>query len=702
MREGLCVQMNWYRDAEMELADVASAIQSQRPLRMERLEALATGLVSSLKHNDELIVEALSSPASSPLITNLINVGILGSKVGIGLGYYGKELERLALAGLVHDIGLFAVPQSLVTKAGRLTHDERVLIEQHPELGYQVIHRTGEQYRWLAQLTRQAHERCNGHGYPNRLKGRQISEMAQILGAVDVFDALVSDRPYRRRLLPHEAVKELLATERATFPREILKALVEQLSVYPLGTTVRLTTGEVGTVVSVNTQYPLRPVVRLNEEESSDGLGTRQVDLSLTPLVSIIETLNPPVVGRVSFSDLPPKAELPPAAGVASDHFTSLLESLDAIATAIQGVVKTRIATPQEVEPSGAQQGSMSQAWGLDQERTDLNFRNEIVGLFALEAREWLAQIQMALKKLGAGAEGPIRSKLYEFILNGITNLAKSASTVQMAEIEAMASNLLPILRDVGGVGVESMTDTIRPLQVGLDRIATDVHRLAEGRPDVEREVDTLEWPKSISKEPPSDSEAEATAAALSLHMPGRVASSLPLLSALRELQQARARSLQPARDVLEAVIHRAEQETGEQPNQISVETIERILHELDRLDEEFLREVHERVPAMTGVLALLREQSTPDFVTASQLDPVLAHVEALHDFAKTIHAATITMLLQGLKAFLTVTAYQKLATLPQRLEAVEERLRALVPMAEQWVMLGRLERTSIEEILPV
>src|SRR4051794_19699763 len=205
-KEGVSRQMSWYRDAETELIEVAEAVQSQRSVGIERLEALAAQLVSALKQNDELIVEALSGPSGSPLVTNLMNVAILGTKVGIGLGYYGKELERLALAGLVHDIGLFAVPQSLVTKAGRLTHDERTLIEQHPELGYQVICRGKSDYQWLAQLVRQAHERFNGKGYPNKLKGRHISEMAQILGVVDVFDALVSERPYRRRMFPHEAV----------------------------------------------------------------------------------------------------------------------------------------------------------------------------------------------------------------------------------------------------------------------------------------------------------------------------------------------------------------------------------------------------------------------------------------------------------------------------------------------------------------
>ncbi|MEK7726552.1 MAG: HD domain-containing phosphohydrolase, partial [Nitrospirota bacterium] len=168
--------MTWYRDAEAELTLVASAIQSQRSIQLDRLEVLAASLVASLKHSDELIVMALSSPSGSPLLTNLVNVAVVATKVGMGLGYYGRELERLALAGLVHDIGLFAVPQSLLTKAGRLTADERTLIEQHPELGYEAIKRSGSDYTWLAELIRQAHERTNGLGYPNRLKGRQISE----------------------------------------------------------------------------------------------------------------------------------------------------------------------------------------------------------------------------------------------------------------------------------------------------------------------------------------------------------------------------------------------------------------------------------------------------------------------------------------------------------------------------------------------
>jgi hypothetical protein len=665
---------------------------------MERLEALATALVSSLKQNDELVVEALSGPGGSSLITNLINVGILGTRIGIGLGYYGKELDRLALAGLLHDIGLFAVPKSLITKAGRLTQDERALIEQHPALGHQVIYRIGTEYHWLAQLILQAHERFNGQGYPKRLKGRQISEMALILGVVDVFDALVSERPYRKRLLPHEAVKELLVAEQQTFPREILKALVEQLSVYPLGTTVRLSTGEVGTVVKVNSRYPLRPVVKVDERSGSEGSGPRQVDLSLTPLVSVIETLDAPVVGKVTFAAPPPTAEAGRSPGVASDHFTSLLESLDAIASAIQGVVETRIVGPQDVTAGGGETAGELQVPG----RGDLTFRKEIVGLFALEAREWLAHIQTALKKLKAGPEGPVRSKLYGFILNGITNLVRSASTVRLAEIEAMASELLPMLREVGETEMESRAETLDTLQAALDRIATAVHRLAEDQAEGNSLMGQVLGLDATRTTPPSSLSTDHQVPDSLATVPERVAPSIPLLKALRELQQARARSVQPARDMLEAVIDRAGQEVGAQQDDIAVETVERILRELDRMDDQFLREVHDRVPAITGALMRLREQGPADFVTSSQLDPILADVESLHDCAKTVHATTIMMFLQGMKAFLTATAYRKIETLPQRLQALEERLMALIPMAQQWVTLGRIERASIEDILPV
>ncbi|HSA63923.1 MAG TPA: HD domain-containing phosphohydrolase [Nitrospira sp.] len=674
-----------YRRAEQELTSFASAIQRQDTLEMAELSAVAKEIADSIGRNDQLVVEALAGPAGSVLITNLVNVSILATKVGSGLGYYGQELQRLTLAGLMHDIGLFAVPQSVVTKSGRLTHEERTLIEQHPELGYQLVRTLGSEWEWLAQVVRQAHERWNGRGYPNRLKGRDIHEMAQIIGAVDIFDALVTPRPYRRRFFPHEAVRELLVVERSAFPREIMKALVEQLSAYPLGTLVRLTTGEVGSVVGTNVQFPLRPIVAV-EADSVQGNGheKREIDLSLSPLVSIIETLESPDVARVSFASGLAQERRSKQGPTVSDQFASLLESLDALASAIQGVVESRTA-PLSSEADDRRSDAIGSGRSAVQEPVDTTFEKEVVGLFALEAREWLAQIHSALKRLSEGPNGAAKPKLYGIMLQGLTNLARSAATVHLTSIEEMALKLLPTLHDVGRQDPRAMAAALATLQAGLQRISVAV-RQAEGISPAEERSESFEVPT-----PPAP-KAEPPVTSM------RMTSGTSLLTALRDLQHVRSRSVQPARDVLDAVVFRAEQQGAD----ITVDGIRRILDELDRTDEQFVDEVARRIPAVSRQLADLRKQGTTDFVTVAQLAPVIEQVEALHHASEAVQAGMITMFLQGLRAFLMVAAYRKTTSLAQRLTAVESRIQALLPMAEQWVSIGRVERAAIADILPV
>jgi hypothetical protein len=684
---------DWYRIAQEQLTGVALAVQRQEELDLEALSALATQISEALKRSDQLLIQAMSGPAGPPLITNLVNVGILATKVGARLGYHGNELERLTFAGLLHDIGLFAVPQSLITKSGRLTPDERTLIEQHPELGYQTIRKAGQKYDWLAQAVRQAHERWNGQGYPNKLSGRQICEFAQIIGVVDIFDALVSPRGYRRRFFPHEAVRELIVTERTAFPREVVKALVEQLSAYPLGTSVRLTTGEVGSVMRVNTHYPLRPVLWI-EGDAAYGQERRQVDLSRTPLVAIIETLEPPDVVRVWSLTNEALAKTSDVVPSASDQFTSLLEGLDALASAIQGVVESRASIP----AGGTVLLSGEHQW-IDQppvqDRADASFEKEVIGLFALEAHEWLAQIQMAMRQLAEGANGTVRPKLCGILLHAITNLGKSASTVQLQTIEQMASNLLPFLRDMQQQESRGTTTALQSLQEGLDRISLAVRRLTRDHEDECAGYAGVSVTVSDSVQPFYAAVTEQPEAP-QVQAPLTVRSGVPLIHALRNLQQARARSTQPVRDVLEAVIQRAERES----DHLDVAGVRRILTELDQLDEAFLQEVRRRVPILSSTLTQLRASEATDVVMTFQLDPILKQIEALYDLAGHVQATMIMMFLQGLRSFLMVAAYRKNSTLAQRLESVETRIHALIPMTEQWNNIGRVERLAISEIL--
>ena len=724
----------WYRSAVEQLTQVATAIQRQEYFDLNRVSSLASDIVESHSRSDQLVVQALTVPSGSPgsqLITNLINVGILATKVGVGLGYHGTELERLALAGLVHDIGLLAVPQSLVTKAGRLTLEERVVIEQHPELGSQAVRKLGTSHDWLAEIVCQAHERWNGQGYPNKLKGPQLNEFAPIIGAVDVFDALVSPRPYRRRFFPHEAVRELLTVERATFPRKVIKVLVEQLSAYPIGTSVRLSTGELGTVIGVNTRYPLRPVVAIGEgqgdgppERPIDGLEPRQVDLSASPLVTIVETVEPPDVARLSYP-VPARARLAlpirrqvgrtvePVTSVPG-QFPALLQSLDAISRDIQALAELLAPVPQGIDSLVEGESMWPHRRGAVQELVSTSFEKEVLGLFALEAQVWLAQIQRALKKLAEGDDHAVRPKLYSIILQGITNLAKAAASVHLSAIEHMAMNLVPVLHQVGRQDSRQTTEAINKFHQALARISTAVDRLTKDHVQELIEHSPNGADSAIEALSSRSVSNRQEAAAPQPAIQSSEGSEPPLLKALRALQQARARSVQPARDVLEAVILRAGHEAGE----IGVSVIERILHELQAHDEQFLEDVNRRVTAIIEALHNLRTQETTDAVTAAQLDPIVREVDALYELANGVQAPVMTMFVDDLRSFLLelvnrvqaskfrvrsflfVNAYKKPSKLRPSLEMLEARMQSLVPMAEQWVNIGRTERADISRIL--
>lgn len=688
-------EQNLYRHIEASLLQVTAAVQRQEQVDLAEVTHLAGTIVDAIQENDQLVVEALSSPAGPPLATNLVNVGILCTKVGIGLGYYGAELRRLALAGLLHDIGIFAVPQHLLTKTGRLTSDERVLVEQHPRLGSDVIGRLGPGYAWLSEVVLQAHERGMGQGYPNRLKGREINELAQIIGLVDIFDALVSPRPYRRRMLPHEAVRELLNTERTAFPREIMKALVEQLSVYPLGTKVRLSSGEEGVVVRITPRYPSRPVIRIvGEQEESVADAPRCLDLSLLPQVSVVETIDPPALERVTFSPPPPPAESAGSSADTSDHFAALLESLDAIASVIQTAV--------EKSPSLAAPAQAVSAADVAEEATPV--RREILGLFALEAREWLHQIQTALERLDTTSEQPRRTRLATILWQSVSNLARSAATVGLSEVEETATMLLPLLQAAGKYERVVAAHHVASLREGLLRIAKMIQELEQVETARGEAVgaDASEQVRLAASLPPTDVEAGPSSECPRRDAGPSLLPSTPILDALRQLHVARGRSLQPVRDELETVIQRSEREMEQSGEAVDARAVGRILKDLDELDEQFLAQMQAHVPALIATLGDIGRASEERVFSPQALEPVFEAIDRLYDAADRVSASNITLFLHGLRTFLWVTAQHKPAAVRERLAAVEERLVALVLLAQQWVDIGRVERAAIFEILPL
>jgi HD-GYP domain-containing protein (c-di-GMP phosphodiesterase class II) len=283
------IENDWYQRACHIVQGIKRAVQTRQPWVIDDVVSLAAGIVTSLRTNDQLLEKVLQRDAGDFVVTNAVNVAIVSVKIGEGLEYESAKLEQIALAGLLHDLGMFVLPDSLLYKASALTEEEVRIMREHPQHGSRLVEEVGASYPWVGRVILQEHERIDGSGYPGGLTGDHIDEMALIIGLADAFDALMNSRPYRRGRSPHQAIRTLLVCGKTVFPHHLLKALIEQLSIYPLGTTVRLNTGETGVVSQLNRQYPLRPILRLLQ--SGHAPVSKTVDLRAETSLHIVEVV---------------------------------------------------------------------------------------------------------------------------------------------------------------------------------------------------------------------------------------------------------------------------------------------------------------------------------------------------------------------------------------------------------------------------
>lgn len=282
-----------YLKAEIALLAIATSIRAQQPFSLGDLPQIASGMVSSLAQDDSLLVRAISHQSGPSLVGNLVHTAIFAIKIGMGLGYRSEELSQLALAALVHDFGMFLLPDEMLDQAGRWSKDQLQLLHGHPVQGAELLRRAAPDLPWLPGIVMQEHERMDGTGYPKRLQGPQIQEMALVIGMADVLDAMLRTRLSRKALLPHEAVRLLLARDRAGFPTKAFKSLLNQFSLFPAGTWVKLSSGDVGEVVQSNPRFPLRPIIKIMLDQAGLRLREpREIDLCKTPLISVLEILD--------------------------------------------------------------------------------------------------------------------------------------------------------------------------------------------------------------------------------------------------------------------------------------------------------------------------------------------------------------------------------------------------------------------------
>ncbi len=275
--------------------------KENKPVSVPNISAIAEKVVSRPERVDALFNEAMFRlHEGDELVLHSVNVFIYSLKLAQGLNYSQDRRMELGASALVMDLGMFMLPQAyLAAKQGDLTPKEIDTIKMHPSLGHDLLSKAGEEYKWLAEVVRQTHEREDGSGYPKKLKGHQIHEYAKILAVADTFVAMTHNRPYRPALLGFKAIQEILHSFKGKFDPRILRLLLTQLTVFPLKSYVRLNNGTIGMVVKTNEAMPLNPTIKV----LFDGQGRRIdeekiIDLSQSPFLHVSEVVEESVLKR--------------------------------------------------------------------------------------------------------------------------------------------------------------------------------------------------------------------------------------------------------------------------------------------------------------------------------------------------------------------------------------------------------------------
>lgn len=214
-------------------------------------------------------------------------VGIIAVIVGKALKLAPAQLDDLATAGILHDLGKLDISPMIINKPGALTREEYELIKEHPLRAVERLRRGMSCGEKVVQGIITHHEHYDGSGYPGGLSEGEIPLYGKILAIADVYDALSSRRSYRQAWTPAKVIDYITSRSGTQFDPELLQSFLSAIAAYPVGTVVHLSNGSTGIVLRNNPGVVLRPTVRLISPPEMAGM---KMDLSAGNLhVTIVD-----------------------------------------------------------------------------------------------------------------------------------------------------------------------------------------------------------------------------------------------------------------------------------------------------------------------------------------------------------------------------------------------------------------------------
>ena len=241
------IQFIYSNTESKELADATNNIASNLMNAINSTDAIAVD-ISALKTSDEYTFK------------HSVDVAPMSMVLAKQQGLSQKQIYEIGVAGLLHDIGKTKIPLDILNKPARLTDEEFAVMKQHPVFGYRMIKDRDEFSNEICMAVLQHHEKMNSKGYPIGFPSDKITQYARILTIADIYDALVTERPYKSAFSQRDAV-EMIMSMTGELDITAMKSFLESMILYPVDSIVELSNGEKAKVVKNNPHYILRPTV---------------------------------------------------------------------------------------------------------------------------------------------------------------------------------------------------------------------------------------------------------------------------------------------------------------------------------------------------------------------------------------------------------------------------------------------------------
>jgi len=282
-----------YEKSSEYLNQVLSAVKSRKSFALEPGFQIIERMAEGVHSQDELFIMAIHlDDRFKYVIHHSINVAIYALKMADDLALGQTSKIELAMAALLHDIGMAVIPDKILYKQEALSQQEIDILRNRPNYSYKILRSFGDGFAYLAETAAQVYERIDGSGYPRGLRGEEIHEYAQIIGLLDMYEALVHSRPQRDKVTHFTAVKEVINTCKHRFQRQHMKSLLSIFTVFPIHSYVRLNSNAIGKVIATYADQPMRPRLQiLYDSQRRKVLTERIVDLPDNPLLNIVDSV---------------------------------------------------------------------------------------------------------------------------------------------------------------------------------------------------------------------------------------------------------------------------------------------------------------------------------------------------------------------------------------------------------------------------